>query len=161
MEHVYWVIENELAGRPGPTRAPWDLETLYAGGIRAIVSLAADVDVPPLDEHGFVHYQAQLPPMLLTTKGLQKAFIHEVLPIWRFIHAQLGAVRPTMVHCYAGNDRTGAVLAGYLVLYKGLTPDAAIERLRARNPHAMEVEGYEDVVHHLVPGELPNPRTLL
>mgnify|MGYP006287151149 CR=1 FL=1 len=161
MDRMYWVIEDQLAGRPGPTRTPWVLEALYAQGVRAIVSLAADVDVPPLEAHGFVHYQAQLPAMLLKTQGLQKAFIHEVLPIWRFIHAQLEAGRPTMVHCYAGNDRTGAVLAGYLVIYKGLTPETAIARLRALNPHAMEAEGYPDVVHHLTPGALPDPRTLL
>ncbi len=161
MDHVYWVIEGQLAGRPGPTRASWDLEALHAGGIRAIVSLAADVDVPPLEKQGFAHYRAQLPPMLLTSEGLQKAFIHEVLPVWRFIQTQLEADRPTLVHCYAGNDRTGAVLAGYLVLYEGLTPEAAIERLRTLNPRAMEAEGYAEVVRRLAPGELPDPRTLL
>jgi hypothetical protein len=161
MEHVYWVIEERLAGRPGPTRAPWNLEALHAGGIRAIVSLAADVDVPPLEEHGFAHYRAHLPPILLITEGLQKAFIHEVLPVWRFIHAQLEAGHPTMVHCYAGNDRTGVVLAGYLVIYEGVPPEDAIKTLRARNPHAMEAGGYEGVVSLLTPGEMPDPRRLL
>ncbi|MGC9398003.1 MAG: tyrosine-protein phosphatase [Anaerolineae bacterium] len=161
MEHVYWIIEGKLAGRPGPTRAPWDPEALYAGGIRAVASLAAEVKVPPLEPYGFVHHRAHFPPLLLLSKGLQRAFIHECLPVWRFIRAQLEAERPTLVHCYAGNDRTGAVLAGYLVIYEALTPEAAIERLHRHNSHALQAMGYADAVRLLTPGELPDPRTLL
>ena len=162
MDHVYWIIEDQLAGRPGPTRAPWDLDVLYAGGIRAIASVAADVDVPPLEADGFIHYQAKLPPMLLKTKGLQKAFIHgssahlalhpRAVRGWATDHGPL--LRPA-------TTAPAPILAGYLVLYEGLTPEAAIARLRAHNPRAMEAEGYADVVRHLTPGELPDPRTLL
>jgi hypothetical protein len=161
MDYVYWVIDKQLAGRPGPQRAPWDLTELYEAGFRAVVSLARDVPVPDLESYGFAHYRADLPPLLLISPGLQRAFLHEVLPIWDFIDEQLEANHPTLVHCHAGNDRTGAVLAGYLVVTQAMKPENAIAYVRARNPHAMEAEGYEDAVRLLTSGERPDPRTLL
>lgn len=161
MEHVYWVIEGKLAGRPGPTLQPWDPAALYAGGIRAVVSLAAEVPVPDLTAHGLAHYRANLPPVLLFSKGMRKAFIHEALPVWDFIHHQLAADRPTLVHCQAGKDRTGVVLAGYLVIYRGMTPEEAVTALRRSNPIAMSAPGYEAAVSLLHPHQLPDPRTLL
>ncbi len=161
MEHIYWVIEYKLAGRAGPTRTPWNPAELYAAGIRSIISLASDVEVEDLTPYGINHYRQKFPPVLLTSRGMQKAFIHEALPVWTLIHAQLEAAQPTLVHCYAGNDRTGAILAGYLVLYEKLTPEAAIERVRVANPEAMTAEGYLQAVQRLEPGCFPDPRTLL
>ena len=43
MEHVFWVYPNEVAGRPGPGVAPWDLEQLKVGGVDLVVSLATDL----------------------------------------------------------------------------------------------------------------------
>ncbi len=161
MEHVYWVIEGALAGRPGATREPWNPEALYAGGLRTVVSLAREVEVEELTTFGLRHHRTPFPPLLLGSEGLQKAFIYQALPVWRFIHGELEAGRPTLVHCHAGQDRTGAVLAGYLVLYKIWTPAVAIAHVRDRNPLALSAEGYEEAVHRLEPGRLPDPRTLL
>jgi len=161
MEFVYWIIPGQLAGRRGPTWSPWQPEELYAGGIRAVVSLATDVEVEDLTPYGFTHYRGNFPPVLLTSPGMQRAFVYEALKVWAFIHEQLLADKPTLVHCYAGQDRTGAVLAGYLVTYQGLTPEAAIRRVRLVEPGAMHLEGYADAVQLLEPGQLPDSRTLL
>lgn len=161
MQHAFWVIDALLAGRPGPTVAPWNPAELYAAGIRTIVSLAADDMPDDLSSYGFSHYRAKFPSLLLTSRGLQRAFIYESLKVWAFIEAQLTAGNPTLVHCYMGRDRTGAILAGYLVAYKGLTPDVAIAQVRNVRPNAMEAEGYEAAVRLLQPGVLPDPRTLL
>ncbi len=161
MEYVYWVIENKLAGRPGSVRRPWNPATLYAGGIRVVVSLAAEEPVDGLSRYGLEHYQAQFPPIYLFSVGIRKAFIHEALPVWAFIHEKLHAGLPTLVHCHAGQDRTGLILAGYLVIYLGITPQAAVARVRAKNPLALSAPGFEKAVSLLQPGQLPDPRTLL
>lgn len=161
MQHVFWVIEDLLAGRPGPTLAPWLPAELYTAGFRVIISLATDEQPEDLTPQGFVHYRAVFPPLLLTSRGLQRAFIYEALKVWAFLDTQLAARNPTLVHCYAGRDRTGAILAGYMVTYQGLTPTRAIELVRSVRPDAMEAEGYEAAVRLLQPGMLPDPRTLL
>ena len=43
MKHVFWVYAGELAGRPGPRLAPWDLSKLKAGGIDAVLSAGSDL----------------------------------------------------------------------------------------------------------------------
>lgn len=161
MRHIYWIIKEELAGRPGPTRAPWDPGELYRGGIRTVISLATEVKVCDLTVYRLNHHRAQFPPLFLNSAGLQKAFLYEALSIWKFIDAQLATGNPTLVHCYAGNDRTGAILAGYLVLYRGWTPEAAIRQVRDLQPHALEAAGYAEAVQRLKPNQLPDPRTLL
>ncbi|TFG70174.1 MAG: hypothetical protein E4H27_06305 [Anaerolineales bacterium] len=161
MEHVYWVWNDLLAGRSGPTRAPWNAQTLYAGGIRAVVSLAQEVNVEDLTAYGILHYRGEFPPLSLFSEGMRKAFIYMALPVWRFIDTQVTAGKPTLVHCFAGQDRTGVILSGYLVTYQGLDPEKAIAQVRAVNPLVMREEGYEATVHLLSPNKLPDPRTLL
>ncbi|MGC9467995.1 MAG: tyrosine-protein phosphatase [Anaerolineae bacterium] len=161
MRYVYWIIDRLLAGRPGPSRHPWDPAELYAGGIRTIVSLAAEEAIDDLVDYGFTHYQAEFPPVRLFSKGMRKAFIHQALPVWRFIHAQLEAGMPTLVHCYEGKDRTGVILAGYLIIYREVAPAQAVARVRAANPAAMTAEGYEEVVELLEPGVMPDAGRLL
>ncbi len=53
------------------------------------------------------------------------------------IVAALGAGRCVAVHCGGGLGRTGTLLACYLV-YRGLSPEAALERVRAARPGSVE-----------------------
>ncbi len=161
MEHIYWVWKELLGGRPGPTRAPWDPKSLYAGGVRVVISLATEVQVEDLAAYGLEHYRVDFPPVRLFSPGMRKAFIYQALPVWRLIHEQIRAEKPTIVHCYAGRDRTGAVLGGYLVVYQGLTPTEARQRIRDANPDALAEEGYAEVLDLLEPHVHPDPRTLL
>lgn len=140
---------------------PWDPAELYAGGIEAVISLPEEVEIEDLTHYGLRHYRYPFPPVLLTSEGLQKAFIYQALPVWKQIDALLKEGITTLVHCYAGNDRTGAILSGYLITYQGVGVDEAIRYVRQLNPRAMEASGYEEAVRRLEPGRLPDPRTLL
>ena len=161
MEHVYWVIEGLLAGRPGPVLQPWDPAELYAGGLRTVISLAAEETIEDLTAYGLAHYRAGFPPVTLFSNSMRKAFIYQALPVWAFIHEQLGRGLPTMVHCHAGQDRTGAILAGYLIIHRGEQPERAVQRLREVKPTAMAAEGFAEVLELLKPGEIPDRRGLL
>ncbi len=53
----------------------------------------------------------------------------------------LASGRRVYVHCYAGCGRTGTVVAGYLVLFKGMRPEeavAAFEAARGCGPESEE-----------------------
>jgi hypothetical protein len=161
MDHVYWIIEGLLGGRAGPTLHPWDPQALYDGGIRTLVSLAEEDPAPELSAHRITTYWGRFPPVMLFSPGMRKAFIHQALPVWAFIHEQVTAGKPTVVHCFAGNDRTGVILGGYLITYRGTTPEDALRIVRTANPRAMSAVGYAGVLQLLTPGQIPDPRTLL
>ncbi len=99
-----------------------------------MISLATEEIAEDLAPYGLLHHRAQFPPVVLRSNGMRKAFIHQMLPVWRLIDEQLALGRPTMVHCHAGQDRTGVVLAGYLVTYRGESPGRALRKLREVKP---------------------------
>ena len=145
MNSVFWIIEGSLCGRPGPSESPWNVNELYDGGIRSIISLDQDdVDHQAIIDAGIDHVSFALPDSIPPTdedamlwqKALPQAFNY----IKKWMSDSQGAI---MVHCHAGKDRTGVLLGSYLTIVEGLDPKDAFSRLRAARPVAMTSEGYE------------------
>ena len=146
MQQIYWVIENELAGRAGPEKFPWDPHELKSAGVGAIVSLAGPVNAQSLRYAGIRHLPVHQPMVLLETEEMRERFL-EVMPlIIDFIDTCRDERVGVLVHCYHGCDRTGAILACYLIAREGLSATDAVERIRAVNPDALSAFGYEAAV---------------
>jgi protein-tyrosine phosphatase len=143
VEHTFWLLENLLAGRPGPVRAPWDLAQFSAAGLQAIVSLNEEPNPVQIAAAGLRHHSLPLPPLLPLTRPLQDSLFPKLEMVLAALHAEVSAGKPTIVHCHAGKDRTGLALTAYLVRYLGLDIEAAIVRVRAVRPIAMSAPGYE------------------
>lgn len=139
---VYWLIPGLLAGRPGPQWVEWSLEELWGMGFRTIVSLIR-ADGEAIRAAGFRHYQVPLPGQMAFLPFWRCRLVQRMLAVVDFIACELAAGRPTLVHCRQGKDRTGAVLAGYLVRYVGLSPEEALARVRQANPRAMSMLGFD------------------
>lgn len=71
-------------------------------------------------------------------------------PLWyhlaescRFIHTALTTGSGVVyVHCFAGISRSSTIVAAYLILRDALTPNAAIERIRALRPQVDPNPGF-------------------
>lgn len=142
MEYIYWVTPV-LCGRCGPSRNAWDLSTLYKSGIKTIISLDDKIDEESIVSAGFNHFPLYLPDKALTTESLLQKFL-DTIP--RFISIVNSCENPVLVHCYAGNDRTGAMLTCFLVS-QGIPVEKAISRIKKLNQYAMVTPGYEKAVH--------------
>jgi len=66
----------------------------------------------------------------------------------KFLEQSLGAERVVLVHCLAGEGRTGCALAAYVMLRKGETAKEAIEDLRRIKPQFIE-RGQEAALYDL------------
>jgi protein-tyrosine phosphatase len=137
---LYWLLPGLLAGRPGPRRTPWNPAELWNQGFRTVISLIR-VRGTQLEAAGLRHHRAPLGSMALF--GFQRRrLVRDLLPLIDLIAGEIAAGRPTLVHCRAGKDRTGALLAGYLVRHRGLSPEEAVRTLREANPVAMTAPGF-------------------
>ncbi len=150
MNYAYWVLPGLLAGRPGPDEFPWDLRELRRAGFGAILSLhAGGIDPAEIGQHGLAHLLLPLPGSVPPTPQDIVVYRVQLPQAWAFIAQHVVGGIPTLVHCHAGRDRTGVVLAGYLCAALGLPPAEAIARLRAAKPSALTAPGYAELVYEL------------
>lgn len=146
LQHVYWAIENELAGRPGPDCRPWNPRELSAAGIRAMVSLAGPIRMGELRQAGIDVLPVQQPMILLEREPDRERFVELMPLVVEFIDRHRSEGTKVLVHCHYGCDRTGTVLACYLVARGNLSPTDAIAKVRSANPRALSAPGYAEAV---------------
>jgi hypothetical protein len=151
VDHVFWVIPNVLAGRPGPNQIPWNPPQLYAGGIRSILTLNTGVDVDSSSisaaaiAHEHIPFPKGEPPdgnaFIVGCAAVPRAYE------WFCAQASYG---PVLVHCSHGKDRTGLFMAYALMRHHGLTASGAIAELRRMRPNALSAEGWNEFAHDLL-----------
>jgi len=142
---LWWVIPGVLAGMPMPfihqdrrmsaggalNAFEDELSFLWSEGVRAVVSLLnLPTDAPIYESAGFSFICLPIPDGGAPTFEQADEFV-------RFVTKQRAEQRPVAVHCAAGLGRTGTMLAVYFIA-EGATAIAAIERVRAVEPAAIE-----------------------
>ena len=123
-----WLIESKLAGCARP-ESETELKGLKSEGIKAIISLTGTpLNPEPLNHLGFEYLHSHV------SRAPPPTQLHEII---QFIEEQNAQSKPVLVHCGEGKGRTGTVLAVYLV-YKGLSADDAIKKVREKRPGSIE-----------------------
>lgn len=137
-----FIYEDKVAGsaHPGFGRdMGLALAELRELGIAAIVSLSeSPLESPLLEEFGFDY--AHVPVIDFTPPTLE-----QVIDAIAFMEDHVAQDQAVLVHCTAGQGRTGTILAAFLVS-KGLPPDDAIDKVRQLRPGSVETPDQEKTV---------------
>ena len=151
MKEIFWLRPGKIAGRSGPNLVPWQLEEIRQAGINSILSVnhGEDCHITLIEKLGF---QYDCIPMSRnapaipgdTTHNLQK--LPEAL---RFINEAL-ASGPVLIHCRSGKDRTGLVMAAYLIANEQFSARQAMDEVLSVRPIAFSAEGWTDFCFHVL-----------
>lgn len=151
MKHTFWIADKKLAGRPGPNFEPWDLQELSRSGFTAILSVNDGELCRPDEiaafgmEYAAIPLSENAPPQV----GDRDICIANLPKALAFIqtHNRLG---PVLVHCRSGKDRTGLVMAYYILKVHGVSPAEAMERVLKVRPIAFSAVGWIDFSHSIL-----------
>ena len=143
MQKVFWLIEGKIAGRSGPNLDAWNLAELKEQGIAAILSVnfAESVDSNEMKKVGIVHANTPMSPNAPVQLGDKETCLANLPKAMAFIEAQKTA-GPVMIHCRSGKDRTGLVMAAYLIQFEGMTAKDAMDKVFSVRPIAFSAEGW-------------------
>ena len=126
-----WVEDHKLAASGYPA-SRGQVEWLVGQGISAVLTLTPDplpgnlVTGLPLELEHIPMQDHQVPTVEMLAEGASK------------VREMLGRGKTVVVHCLAGEGRTGCVLAAYLMSERKLTADQALRTLREIKPLFVE-----------------------
>ncbi|HUN09873.1 MAG TPA: dual specificity protein phosphatase family protein [Aggregatilineales bacterium] len=130
--HFNWIEKDLLAASPLP-RSAEDLETLRQGGIRAIITLTEqpltirpDVRISQADFE-----RLDVAPYHIPIDDFDAPVADQVDQMMDILRQLKAEGRPALIHCYAGQGRTGTMLHAYY-LAQGWSLRDARERVSSR-----------------------------
>ena len=145
MQHIFWLREGKIAGRSGPNTDVWDLEEIKAGGISAILSVNSGEAVHEtlLTSLGIAYANIPMSSNAPARDGDREICLENIPRAMDFIRENL-QYGPVLIHCRAGKDRTGMVMAAYLIEFEGHDAKTAMDTVIEARPIAFTAAGWKE-----------------
>jgi atypical dual specificity phosphatase len=140
---LYWIDKERIGGASQPQLSDLPfLKSLDLAGIICLQEESTSEELAHLLDIAYLHRPIQ-------DFGVPS---NDDLPeILKFL-AQQQKIKPNipvLVHCTAGNGRTGTILASILKLLDQLESEDAIQKIRSVNPLAIETKEQEEFIKEL------------
>lgn len=143
MKNIFWIVDKEIAGRPGPDKFPWKIDDIKDSGFSSIISVnnGKDCDVEEITLSGLTYSCVPLSNNAPPVQGDIDLCLKRLPIAYNFIKRNVknGAV---MVHCMSGKDRTGLLLAYYLMKENNIAPEEAMAAIIGKREIAFSANGW-------------------
>ncbi len=131
----------------------WDLNEIKANGITAILSVnnGDAVHETMLSNLGITYSNIPMSSNAPAREGDKELCLQNLPKAMGFIRANI-MKGPVLIHCRSGKDRTGMVMAAYLIEFERYDVNKSMEEVMAVRPIAFSAEGWKefglDVLNH-------------
>lgn len=132
-----WLQVNELAGSCCP-QSELELRNLVRLGIRYVVSLSPESMPPPC-----LQSMKTLNHVIIPVADRRSASLDDFKQFFSVSDEAKANMKGVLVHCRSGRGRTGMFLAAYLMKYRTMDAQKAIETVRSMRPHSIETREQE------------------
>ena len=136
-DNFSWIIEGKLAGSAIPTSTD-EIQWAIDQGVKSIVTIREE----PLD----TDYTNNVNYFHVHSNDMGVPEFDDLVKTVDFIHDRIVNDEPVMVHCLAGLGRTGTILACYLIKYKKMSADDAIQKVRDERPGSIQSFSQEEII---------------
>jgi protein-tyrosine phosphatase len=159
MDHIFWLVPNILAGRCGPSEQPWRLDRLRQSGFGAVLSVNDGELCRPAEfiQQGLAYACIPLSNNAPPRDGDLEYCLRVLPAALSFVRANISRGVPVLVHCAAGKDRTGLLMAYYLMQSDGCSPRQAMDRVRAVRSIAFTADGWDDFAFQVLTAAKADP----
>ena len=136
-DNFSWLIPEKLAGSAIPTSID-EVQWLIDQGVKSIVTVREEpLDSDWTNDVNYLHIHSN-------DMGVPE--FNDLVKSVDFIHERIVNDEPVMVHCLAGLGRTGTILACYLIKYKKMSADDAIQKVRDERPGSIQSFPQEEII---------------
>tara|TARA_B100000315_G_scaffold66295_1_gene60242 strand:+ start:102 stop:599 length:498 start_codon:yes stop_codon:yes gene_type:complete len=137
-DNFSWMLEGKLAGSAIPTSFD-EVQWVMEQGIKSIVTVREE----PLDES----WTKDVKYIHILSNDMGVPDFNDLVGAVDFIHRRITYDNePVLVHCLAGQGRTGVILACYLVKYQNLSADEATQKVREKRPGSIQSYPQEEII---------------
>ena len=145
MEHVFWLEKGKIAGRTGPNSNSWNPGDFVDNGFSAIISVNDGelCHIEDIENAGLAYECIPMSENAPPRPGDKEKCLNNLPRAYKFIksHLRNGSV---LIHCRSGKDRTGLLMAYYMLKEYKLTPNKAMSLVFDVRPIAFSAEGWVD-----------------
>ena len=140
---LYWLDKKRFAGSSEPliSDLPF-LQSLDISGIVCLQEKNNSEELANLLDIAYLH--KPIPDFHIPTRE----DIDDIIGFFQELQ-QTKPERPIVVHCTAGNGRTGTILASITKILDNISGEAAIKKVREINPLAIETSEQEQFIKDL------------
>ena len=145
MQHIFWLIDDQLCGRPGPNHQPWRAQELRQAGVGAVLSVnnGDSVYADEFESIGMSYRCIALASNAPPRPGDLELCLQRLPLAYAWTQSEIEAGNAVLVHCRQGKDRTGLFMAWYLHKHLQLSPTDAIARVLEVRANALTATNWD------------------